>query len=102
MFEQTLAPALAFSLHDLGRTRPARAYIAHLNRVARGWDRDAVSALWELVPPEQEARWSDDEVREALLQHLAVGMSRGAAARAIAQWSGWPRREVYQLDLSNE
>jgi 16S rRNA (cytidine1402-2'-O)-methyltransferase len=50
---------------------------------------------------EQEARWSEGEVREALLQHLAVGMSRSAAARAIAQWSGWSRREVYQLDLKD-
>jgi len=46
--KENLAPAVAFSLHDLGRARPARAYIAHLNRVARGWDRDALSALWEL------------------------------------------------------
>lgn len=54
------------------------------------------------APADQEARWNEDEVREALLQHLAVGMSRSAAARAIAQWSGWSRREVYQLDLIDE
>jgi 16S rRNA (cytidine1402-2'-O)-methyltransferase len=54
------------------------------------------------APADQEARWNEDEVREALLQHLAVGMSRSAAARAIAQWSGWSRREVYQLDLTDE
>jgi 16S rRNA (cytidine1402-2'-O)-methyltransferase len=53
------------------------------------------------APAEQEARWSEEEVREALLQHLGVGMSRSAAARAIAQWSGWSRREVYQLDLAD-
>ena len=49
---------------------------------------------------EQEARWSEEEVREALIQHLAVGLSRSAAARAVSQWSGWARREVYQLDLT--
>ena len=54
------------------------------------------------APAEQEARWGEEEVREALLQHLAVGMSRSAAARAIAQWSGWSRRDVYQLDLLND
>lgn len=53
------------------------------------------------APAEQEERWTEEHVREALLQHLAVGMSRGAAARAIAQWSGWSRREVYQLGLDD-
>jgi 16S rRNA (cytidine1402-2'-O)-methyltransferase len=54
------------------------------------------------APADHQERWSEDEVREALLQHLGVGMSRSAAARAIAQWSGWSRREVYQLDLTDD
>lgn len=42
--------------------------------------------------------WNEDRVRAALRDRLACGESRSAAARAIAEESGWPRRDVYDLD----
>lgn len=48
--------------------------------------------------PEGE-RWAEAEVRTALAQTLQAGVQPSAAAREVAQASGWPRREVYQLAL---
>jgi 16S rRNA (cytidine1402-2'-O)-methyltransferase len=44
-------------------------------------------------------RWDRVRVRAALEDALASGMSRSAAARAVAEKSGWNRRDVYNLDL---
>jgi 16S rRNA (cytidine1402-2'-O)-methyltransferase len=42
--------------------------------------------------------WSAEQVRAALADHLAQGVSRSAAARAVARQAGWARRDVYDLD----
>lgn len=48
--------------------------------------------------PNQSEQWSEDRVRQALDQQLANGMSRKEAAAAVAQQSGWRKKEVYNLD----
>jgi 16S rRNA (cytidine1402-2'-O)-methyltransferase len=50
--------------------------------------------------PDDRPEWSADEVREALARRLAEGLSRSAAARTVADESGWPRRRIYDLDVS--
>ncbi len=47
-------------------------------------------------------RWEEAEVRAALAELLAEGMSRSQAAREVAARSGWPRRRVYALDVGEE
>lgn len=41
--------------------------------------------------------WTDAEIRTALAAQAKLGASRPAAARAVAQASGRPRRDVYRL-----
>jgi len=43
--------------------------------------------------------WDEARVCRALADRLAQGESRSAAARALAEVSGWNRRDVYNLDL---
>jgi 16S rRNA (cytidine1402-2'-O)-methyltransferase len=50
--------------------------------------------------PQPQGTWSADQVRAALADQLAQGTSRSAAARAVADKSGWSRREIYNLDVS--
>ena len=45
---EDLAPALAFSLHDLGLTGPARLYINRLRQEARHADFNGLQAMWDL------------------------------------------------------
>ncbi len=49
--------------------------------------------------PEEARTWTEDEVRVALAGRLAAGEPRAAAAKAVAQEAGWPRRRVYDLDV---
>lgn len=46
-----------------------------------------------------ERAWAEAEVRAALAERLAAGLSRSAAAKAVSDQSGWPRRKVYDLDV---
>jgi 16S rRNA (cytidine1402-2'-O)-methyltransferase len=43
--------------------------------------------------------WSREEVLQALEKQLSSGKSPSQAARAVAQQSGWHRRDVYKLTL---
>ncbi|MBN1680860.1 MAG: 16S rRNA (cytidine(1402)-2'-O)-methyltransferase [Anaerolineae bacterium] len=43
--------------------------------------------------------WDADRVCETLRAHLDAGETRSAAARAVAEASGWARRDVYDLDV---
>jgi len=43
--------------------------------------------------------WTAAQVRTALADKLTEGLSRSQAAREIAALSGWPRREIYDLEL---
>ncbi len=47
--------------------------------------------------PETVAHWTEAQVRAALDERLARGLSRTQAAREVAQLSGWSRRAVYAL-----
>jgi 16S rRNA (cytidine1402-2'-O)-methyltransferase len=49
--------------------------------------------------PTEARTWTEDEVRAALAGRLAAGEPRAAAAKAVAQEAGWPRRRVYDLDV---
>ncbi|MHC4955886.1 MAG: hypothetical protein ACYTGZ_18725 [Planctomycetota bacterium] len=46
--KDVIAPALAYSLHDLGLRRPASLYIAELRTLARRMDFDGLQAMWDL------------------------------------------------------
>jgi 16S rRNA (cytidine1402-2'-O)-methyltransferase len=48
----------------------------------------------------EDAMWDISQVRAALVEHMESGLSRSQAAREVASLSGWPRREVYDLDTS--
>ncbi len=49
--------------------------------------------------PQPEQVWSKEQVRQALSVRLAAGEPRSAAAKAIAEEAGWPRRAVYDMDM---
>ena len=48
---------------------------------------------------EEEQRWYEDEVREALQDLLDKGVRRPDAAKRVAELSGWDRGAVYRLGL---
>jgi len=48
---------------------------------------------------EEDTRWDEERVREALDELLEQGMSHSTAARRVAAASGWRRAEVYALGL---
>lgn len=50
--------------------------------------------------PEPRETWKEEQVRTALAERLAAGEPRSTAAKAIAEEAGWPRRAVYDLDVS--
>jgi 16S rRNA (cytidine1402-2'-O)-methyltransferase len=52
--------------------------------------------------PEERERWDEDQVRAAVEELLAQGLSRPAAARRVAAASEWSRSEVYALGLGGE
>lgn len=45
-------------------------------------------------------RWTESEVRESLAEQLSKGIKRKEAAAIVAQMSGWRKKEVYELSLS--
>jgi len=49
----------------------------------------------------QTDTWDEAAVRAALQQELGAGLSRKAATAAIAEASGWRKRDVYALSLAN-
>lgn len=49
-----------------------------------------------------EDLWEDDLVHRALLDQLQQGKSRKEAAAAVAEESGWRKRELYKLALEIE
>jgi len=52
-----------------------------------------------IAPPDAETLWSEDQIRAALGEHIAdVGVKRASAA--VAELSGWPKRDVYALALT--
>ena len=54
--------------------------------------------------PAQVERFSEDQVRQAILLGLRQGQSPARLAGEIAAQSGWPRRELYRMitDLDSE
>lgn len=45
-------------------------------------------------------RWSEPQLQQAIRQRLANGESAAQAAARLAAQSGWPRRAIYQMILS--
>ncbi len=72
-----------------------RAIVHFTDRPVRG----EITLVVEGFEPEQAGRWDEADVRAALARRLAQGEARSAAARAVADQSGWSRREVYDLDV---
>ncbi len=53
------------------------------------------------APDEPDAGpWDETRVREALQTRLVAGEPRSQAVKAVAEDSGWDRREVYDLSLT--
>jgi 16S rRNA (cytidine1402-2'-O)-methyltransferase len=52
------------------------------------------------APNLPEQVWTEEQVKEALAMRLAAGEPRSTAARAVADEARWPRRVVYDLDVS--
>lgn len=52
--------------------------------------------------PEVSDHWDEGHVRATLEELLAQGLSRPAAARRVAEVSGWARAEVYTLGLRDQ
>lgn len=50
----------------------------------------------------EDAQWSEAQVRAALGELLARGLTRPAAARRVALSAGWSRADVYALGLRAE
>jgi len=42
-------------------------------------------------------RWSEDQVRALIIKQIETGGTPSGVARTVASFSGWPRREVYNL-----
>lgn len=53
-----------------------------------------------IVAGAEPVQWEEAAVRAAFAQKLADGLSRSDAARAVAAESGWPRRDIYALELN--
>lgn len=52
-----------------------------------------------IAPPDADTLWSKDQIEAALSEQIAdVGVKRASAA--VAELSGWPKREVYALALN--
>jgi 16S rRNA (cytidine1402-2'-O)-methyltransferase len=51
---------------------------------------------------EEDLKWSEPRVRQALLDHMTRGLSRSSAAREVASLSGWSRRRIYDLPVDRD
>ncbi|HQE94138.1 MAG TPA: 16S rRNA (cytidine(1402)-2'-O)-methyltransferase [Anaerolineae bacterium] len=49
--------------------------------------------------PEGATHWDGEQVRAALAERIACGLSRSQAAREVAVLSGWSRRDIYNGHL---
>lgn len=105
---------LRASLRDmaqtLGETRPA-VVCRELTKLHEEINRGSLAELCEhyagheprgeitvvIAGASEEEPWDAGRVRRALREHLRAGESRSQAARAVAESSGWSRREVYRL-----
>ncbi len=52
--------------------------------------------------PGASGRWSEQRLQSAIQEQLASGESPTALSSALAETSGWPRREIYRLVLKHE
>ncbi len=48
---------------------------------------------------EEQVRWDQGQVMEALAELLAEGVKRKQAVKAVSELAGWPKREVYKVAL---
>jgi len=107
-----LLASLADARQELGERRcaVARELTKVFEEVFRGWLSEAI-AHYTRTPPRgeitlviagaaeaTEARWDEARVRVELARALRSGVERATAAKAVAEKSGWGRREVYGLD----
>ena len=76
-----------------GPVSAARAYFA--NEPVRGEVTLVIAGRADVV----QRKWEAARVSDSLRDSLEAGESRSKAAKEIARRSGWPRRDVYQLDL---
>jgi 16S rRNA (cytidine1402-2'-O)-methyltransferase len=72
---------------------------AALVHFGQGEPRGELTLVIAGASPQPEQAWTEEQVRGALAARLAGGEPRSAAARAVAEEAGWPRRAVYDLDV---
>jgi 16S rRNA (cytidine1402-2'-O)-methyltransferase len=90
----TVARELTKLHEDIQRGTPAEL----IDHFSHDPPRGEITLVIGGAPPGQPD-WSDEEVAAELSQRLACGESLSAAARKVAEISGRPRRQVYQLGL---
>ena len=76
-----------------GVVSDVREYFSHAS--ARG---EVTLVIGGCLDSEQD-KWAAERVRAALQAALQAGESRTNASKDISRQSGWPRREVYSLEL---
>lgn len=86
-------------IYEEVRRGPASEVIAHYE--ANPPKGEITLVIGGAVEQESGEPWDADRVRAALAARLESGEPRNAAARAVAQESGWNRRDVYNLDLGD-
>lgn len=81
----------------------------HYEEVWRGDVAGALAHVAEIPPrgeytlviagaPDDAVRWTAEDVRAALAERIAGGLARSQASREVAALSGWPRRDIYDLE----
>ena len=104
-------PATLKALHAVLGNRPialCRELTKHYEEVWRGDVAGALAHIAAIPPrgeytlviagaPDDAGRWEIDDVRVALAERMADGLSRSQAAREVAALSGWSRRDIYDL-----
>lgn len=74
-------------------------WAAVLDHFERHPPRGELVIVVEGARPQERSPWPDEEVARRLEELLAQRVSLKDAVRQVAELSGWPRREVYQVAL---
>jgi 16S rRNA (cytidine1402-2'-O)-methyltransferase len=108
-----LVESLSCIVETLGEDRPVvvARELSKLYEEFRRGPASAVLAHFTQTPPRgeivlliggasaQTEKWAEAEVKAALAQLMAEGLSRREAAKELAARSGWPARDLYGLGL---
>jgi 16S rRNA (cytidine1402-2'-O)-methyltransferase len=71
-----------------------------INAIRKFGAGDVRGEITVVIAGAEEALWDEQAVRDALSAEMQRGVSRKEAAQVVAGFSGWKKRDVYQLSLS--